>query len=344
MNILYGIQGTGHGHISRAKELLPELGKHASVDVLISGYASQLELEGDIKYRKRGISFSYDRKGGVSLLNTIQAMKPIRFLNDVHSIPLSEYDLVISDYEPVTAWAAKSRGIPTVAMSHQAAYLSKKSPRPPKKSKVAEAILQHFAPADQAVGFHFNRYDTFIEPPIIRSEIRSLIPSNQNHITVYLPAFHHTELVHIFSAIRNINWHIFAPSCTSCQSRDHITVFPVSNQDFLDSFGSCRGVFTSAGFETSAEAMYLNKKLMVIPINNQYEQRCNAAAMQEMGIKILSDLQNIEADIQEWLSEDRLPVLEEIADPSRIIDTLLNNDEALFNKRKQKGKPAGILS
>jgi hypothetical protein len=50
MNILYGIQGTGHGHISRARELLPEFCKHAAVDVLISGYACQLELENDIAY------------------------------------------------------------------------------------------------------------------------------------------------------------------------------------------------------------------------------------------------------------------------------------------------------
>ena len=40
MRILYGIQGTGNGHISRALEVLPYLKKKASVDILISGRQS----------------------------------------------------------------------------------------------------------------------------------------------------------------------------------------------------------------------------------------------------------------------------------------------------------------
>ena len=323
MKILYGIQGTGHGHISRAKELLPELGKHADVEVLVSGYGSQLELESYIKYRKRGISFSYDRKGGVSYLNTLQELKPFRFFNDIQSVPLSGYDLVVSDYEPITAWAAKSEGIPSVAMSHQAAYLSKKSPRPEKRSKVAEAILQHFAPADKAIGFHFKSYDTFIKPPIIRSEIRNLKPTFQNHITVYLPAFHHTELVKAFRPFRNMDWHIFSPSCTEKRSMRHIYVNPVSNCDFLDSLESCSGVITSAGFEATSEALYLKKKLMVVPITNQYEQLCNAAAMRRMGVKVLSELAFTEEELHKWLNEESQPILNEIANPAQIIQELL---------------------
>lgn len=336
MNILYGIQGTGHGHISRARELLPELGKHASVDVLVSGYASQLHLQGTVKYRKRGISFSYDRKGGVSVLATLQNLRPVRFINDVHSVPLEEYDLVISDYEPVTAWAAKSSGVPSFALSHQAAFLSPHAPRPDRKSRVAEAILQHFAPADQAIGFHFCRYDSFIEPPIIRLEIRKLNPTEQNHITVYLPAFHHTELIKLFRPIRETEWHIFSPSCNTFKRFHHISVHPVSHEEFLRSFESCRGVFTSAGFETTAEAMYLNKKLMVIPINNQYEQECNAAAMQKMGVRVLSGIEQISTDIEGWLNEDKVPELNEIADPAQVIEKLLNISTKLGKGRKER--------
>jgi hypothetical protein len=45
MKILYGIQGTGNGHVSRAKEILPVMRRYAEVDVLISG------RECDIKNR-----------------------------------------------------------------------------------------------------------------------------------------------------------------------------------------------------------------------------------------------------------------------------------------------------
>ncbi len=323
MNILYGIQGTGHGHISRAKELLPEFSKHANVDVLISGYASQLDLEEAITYRKRGISLSYDSKGSVSVLRTLQNLQPIRFVSDVHSVPLKQYDLVISDYEPVTSWAAKSAGIPSVALSHQAAFLSEKSPRPSKRSIIAEAILQHFAPADDTIGFHFRRYDRFIKPPIIRSEIRNLNPTEGNHITVYLPAYHHTELAKIFKPFSGINWHIFSPSCSRIQKAGHISFNPISNVEFLRSFEGCKGVVTSAGFETCAEAMYMKKKLLAVPINNQYEQLCNAAALEEIGVRVLTGVEDIGSEINAWLAEPTVPELYDIADPAQIVSSLL---------------------
>ena len=325
MKILYGIQGTGHGHISRAKELLPEFNSYGNVDVLISGYASQIDLEEAITYRKRGISLSYDSKGGVSVLGTLQNLQPIRFISDVHSVPLKQYDLVISDYEPVSAWAAKSAGIPCVALSHQAAFLSDKSPRPPRRSIVAEAILQHFAPADHATGFHFRRYDHFIEPPIIRSEVRNLNPTEGNHITVYLPAFHHRELAKLFKPFLGINWHIFSPSCSRFRKAGHLSFNPISNVEFLRSFEGCKGIITSAGFETCAEAMYMKKKLLAVPINNQYEQLCNAAALKEIGVSVMAGIADIGPEINAWLAEPMVPELHEIADPAQIVSSLLES-------------------
>ncbi len=42
-----------------------------------------------------------------------------------------------------------------------------------------------------------------------------------------------------------------------------------------------------AGFETPAEALFLGKKLMVIPMKGQYEQHINAASLKELGIPVL---------------------------------------------------------
>lgn len=338
MNILYGVQGTGHGHISRAKELLPELSRHASVDVLVSGYACQLDLGDPVTYRKHGISLSYDYTGGVSILETLKDLRPVRFITDVHSVPLGNYDLVISDYEPVTAWAAKMAGVPSLALSHQAAFLSPKTPRPHKKTIFAEAVLQHFAPADRALGFHFRKYDHFIKPPIIRSEIRALKSAieNQNHISVYLPAYHHRKLLQILRPITNVDWHIFAPSAAAYRSHGHIHINPVSNKGFLDSFKCSKGVLTSAGFETSAEAMYLHKKLMVVPIRNQYEQMCNAVALGQMGVQVQEKLADSEEQITQWLEEDHHIEIQEIADPVSIVSEILKPGSDLESKKRKK--------
>jgi len=100
-------------------------------------------------------------------------------------------------------------------------------------------------------------------------------------------------------------------------------VYPVSNEPFLDSFASCKGVICNAGFETCAEAMYLGKKLAAIPIQRQYEQQCNAMAMQEMGIKIFTDIKSHIGKVRGWLENAEVITIDDIADPEKVIQQLL---------------------
>ncbi|CAN5148920.1 glycosyltransferase family protein [soil metagenome] len=324
MKILYGIQGTGHGHISRAREILPLLSRKAEVDVLISGSKREKRLNRtDITY-KRGLSFTYDSKGGISFLKTALKLDPITFLRDLSRLDINKYDLVISDFEPISSWAAIKAGKKCIGLSHQAAFLSEKTPRPEGRSVFAEHILARFAPFHRAIGFHFLRYDSFIEGPIIRKEVRNLSPGNGNHISVYLPVFDHQVLTSIFLQCRQIQWHLFSPLCSQPYTRQNVTVRPVVNEPFLESLESSAGVITSAGFETCSEAMYLGKKLMVIPIKNQYEQLCNVASLKKMGVPVVYDLNEHLVDlIDDWLINSTAISISEIANTEKITKKLL---------------------
>ena len=70
--------GHRHGHISRARVILPRLREIAQVDVLISGYNFKLHLDGEITYKARGISLAYDRKGSVDVLETALNIQPVK--------------------------------------------------------------------------------------------------------------------------------------------------------------------------------------------------------------------------------------------------------------------------
>lgn len=324
MKILYGIQGTGHGHISRAREILPLLSQKSEVDVLLSGYNCKMTLDDIRIIKKRGVSLTYDSNGSVSYLETAKNIQPFEFLQDVNSLQIKNYDLIISDYEPITAWASFNSGIPSIALSHQAAFLSEKSPRPKKRSVFSEQILKHFAPCNKPIGFHFQRYDSFILPPIIRKDVKNLETSVQNHITVYLPAFDHETLVSIFSQCKQVEWHLFSPLCDAPYKKKNVKVFPVGNLPFLESMKNSYGVVTSAGFETCAETMYLGKKLLVIPIQNQYEQECNAAALQKMGVHVISKLDaSFKQKIDLWIEEAPVIHLRDTADTERLTDKLV---------------------
>ncbi|WP_421773795.1 glycosyltransferase family protein [Gracilimonas sp.] len=324
MKILYGIQGTGHGHISRARVVLPKLREYAEVDVLVSGYNYKMNIEGEIAYKARGLSLAYDSNGSVDMLETALNLHPIKFIQDVQAIPIEEYDFVVNDFEPVTAWAANGAGIPCVAISHQASFLSEKVPRPEKRSLVAEQVMKHFAPSIAAVGSHYLKYDDFIEPPIIRQQIRNLNPVPGNHITVYLPAFDDETLCSIFNRVQKIEWDIFSPNCNEIYTKGNVTVYPVGEEPFLESIESCLGIVSAAGFETTAEAMFLGKKLLAIPIRNQYEQLCNAAAITQLGAKVVYQIdQHFPQIVSDWIDEGRILTLPEISDEEDLVSKII---------------------
>ncbi|HEX7585671.1 MAG TPA: glycosyltransferase family protein, partial [Prolixibacteraceae bacterium] len=123
MRILYAIQGTGNGHLARATEIVPILKSIAETDVLVSGTQSDLKVPFQIDYRLSGMSFIIGQNGGVDLMKTIQKLPAIQLIKDIRNLPVDQYDLVISDFEPVSAWACRLRKKTCIGLSHQNAVL-----------------------------------------------------------------------------------------------------------------------------------------------------------------------------------------------------------------------------
>ncbi|MDQ8003867.1 MAG: glycosyltransferase family protein [Pedobacter sp.] len=286
MKILYAIQGTGNGHVSRAREIVPLLQQHGEVDLLISGTQVDVKLAQEIKYNFHGFSFIFGKKGGVDHYKTWKNMNLFQFKKDMNAIPLSDYNLILNDFEPISAWACKLKGIESVSLSHQASFKSKKVPRP-KTIDWGKLILSRYAPTTHHIGFHFDRYDDFIYKPVIRSEIRQLEASNLGHYTVYLPAIDDKDLVKVLKQIPQVRWEVFSKHTKIAYADGNVFVEPVNNEKFNQSMASCEGVFTGGGFEGPAEALHLGKKLLVAPMRFQYEQQCNAYALKQFGLPVI---------------------------------------------------------
>jgi uncharacterized protein (TIGR00661 family) len=286
MKILYAIQGTGNGHVSRAREIIPLLQQHGELDLLISGTQADVKLVQDVKYKFHGFSFVFGKKGGVDLLKTWQDMDLFKFRADMDVVPLADYQLIINDFEPVTAWACRRMGIESVSLSHQAAFKSKKVPRP-RTIDWGKIILSKYAPTTYHIGFHFQRYDDFIYTPVIRAEIRNMVTSDLGHYTVYLPAVDDRHLVKILKQIPSVRWEVFSKHTKISYEDGNVAVFPVHNEMFNRSLASCTGLFTGGGFEGPAEALFLGKKLLVAPMRFQYEQQCNAYALKQLGLPVI---------------------------------------------------------
>lgn len=325
MKVLYAIQGTGNGHLSRARDIIPLLQeKKIDLDILISGTEADIDLPFPIKYRFTGWSFIFGKKGGVDLWRTYLKTNAARLQKEIKSIPIADYDLVINDFEPVSAWACKLGNIPCISLSHQSAVISPFAPKPKKSDLLGNLILKKYAPTTAYYGFHFQNYGERIFTPVIRKEIRNISSTYNNHYTVYLPAYSDERILKVLSKLKNTQWEVFSKHNNMKSSWNNISIRPIDNDAFIKSMASCKGMLCGAGFETPAEALFLGKKLMVIPMKGQYEQQCNAAALNEMGVPIIKSLKTKHIEkIKSWVNHDTQIAIDYPDITENIIDMLL---------------------
>ena len=325
MKVLYAIQGTGNGHVSRANEIIPLLQQKCDLDILLSGTQADLNLNFPVKYKLKGLSFVFGKKGGVDFYKTFKLLQSKKFLNEIKKLPVEQYDLVINDFEPVSAWACKIKNIPCVAMSHQFAVLHKDAPRPAKYDPFAMMVLRYYAPCKTGVGFHFKKYSDNIFTPIIRKEIRTAVVTNKGHYTVYLPAYDNKKIISFCSNFKNIKWQVFSKHSKKSYWENNCYIRPVSAVDFTESFISCEGIVCGAGFETHAEALYMKKKVLVVPMKSQYEQHCSAAGAATLGVPVIKSLKKKHLHtVENWLKNEQRIAVGFKDETSKIIDVVLS--------------------
>lgn len=324
MKILYAIQGTGNGHLARATEIVPLLKTMARTDVLVSGTQADLQVPFPIDYRFTGISFIIGQNGGVDLIRTAKSLSPGEFLADMLSLPVQQYDHVISDFEPVSAWACLVRGKSCIGLSHQNAVLHPSSPLPEVKDPVGKFILKHYAPSSFRYGFSFKPCEDHIFPPVIRPAVRNARAVNDGYFTVYLPSYSDLQISSILKNVSAVKWEVFSKHSKTEYTDANIHFRPVSLGAYTESLANCSGLLCNAGFEGPAEAIFLGKKLCVIPMKGQYEQYCNAAFLKSMGIRVLDQFTGSAPILADWVENS--PALQ-ISFPdltAQILETLLS--------------------
>lgn len=329
MKIFYAVQATGNGHISRAMELLPWLQQYGEVDIFLSGNNSNLALDAPIKYRSKGLSLYYNCNGGLDFWQLFREFQPLRLKQEIRDLPVEDYDLVINDFEYITAASCAKKKIRSVNFGHQASFQSTHTPRPLVKNAAGEWILKNYAKASRYIGLHFKAYDDFIFTPVIKKEILEAEPTDGNYVTVYLPSYCKPQLTALFQPLSDARFEIFCFQAKEPETIGNIRFLPVSKQLFNQSLINCSSLITGGGFETPAEAIHLGKKIMSIPIRSQYEQQCNAAALKKLGITTLDTIDTgFKKHFYKWMNEGKTLKL----DYSQSIPNSLNY---LFENRQE---------
>ncbi|OEK08977.1 glycosyl transferase [Flavivirga aquatica] len=325
MKLLYAIQGTGNGHLSRARDIIPILQrKNIELDILMSGTQADIDIPHPITYHFKGLSFIFGKKGGVNMWKTYLKANTLRLQKEINSLPIDNYDLIINDFEPVSAWACRLKNKACVSLSHQAAVLAPNAPKPLKNDSLGEFILKKYAPTTKQYGFHFKPYQDNIFTPVIRQDIRNAACKNMDHYTVYLPSYSDDKIIKMLSKAKEVKWEVFSKHNKKTIINKNIIVQPITNDAFVNSMANSKGVLCGAGFETPAESLFMNKKLLVIPMKGQYEQQCNAASLKDMGVPVIKSLKKKHfSKLMDWIETDTKVIVDYPDITENIINQLL---------------------
>lgn len=278
MRILYGVQGTGNGHITRARALSTELKKaNIEVDYIFSGRPRDeyFNMEPFGSYKTfRGLTFATNN-GQIQFAKTALTNNVLNLRKEIKSLDVHDYDLVITDFEPVSAWAARMQNKLSLGIGHQYAF---GYDIPVEGSNwVAKSIMKHFAPASVSLGVHWYHFDNPILPPIIEPPLEN-IKAEARKILVYLPFENIKHICAWLEAEKDYEFYIYH-HLSEPEGRGHLHLRPLSREKFQADLASCEGVVTNSGFELASETIQYGKKILTKPLHGQMEQTSNAAAL-----------------------------------------------------------------
>lgn len=244
---------------------------------------------------RRGLTFA-TRAGKVRLPQTVLDNNIFQLLRDINSLDLRDYDLLVSDYEPVIAWAAKKQQRECLGIGHQYAFAY--SVPQPRAWRVQKTIMSRFAPVTQGVGLHWDSFGQPILPPIVElPEERGEVETGK--IVVYLPFEDQCDIIARLREIKGARYFIYGPGLVD-KDLGNLQTRALSRQGFKADLVTAEGVICNTGFELISECLTLGIKILTRPLGGQVEQQANALALQTLGYATVTERWCL-PEIKHWL-------------------------------------------
>ena len=313
-NILYGVNGEGAGHSTRAREVLVHL-RSQGHDVVVASFDRGLQnLSPDFEVIEiYGFRFAYVnnqvryRRTVVRNLATLpQAAASVKQLRQV--IKESRTDVVITDFEPLTCYVGHHARLPVISIDNQHCLTNTKVsyPRQHRRdaalarlvtrlmvSRAEAYLVTSFIPAP------VKKRRTFVFPPILRHQILSAVPREGKHVLVYV-----TSPAPALCKVLNTVPSEFIAYGFGREGREGNVVYkkPSLNGFFLD-LVNAKAIIANAGFSLVTEALHLAKPYLAIPVQHQFEQIFNAYWLQKMGYGVSGEGELTRRKVEAFLDE-----------------------------------------
>jgi uncharacterized protein (TIGR00661 family) len=293
-NILYGVNGEGSGHSTRAKEVIRHLQVkgHAvhvvSFDRGLRNLSESCEVTEIFGFRFAYVNnrMRYRRTLAKNLIKAPRAARSMARL--LRQMKEWKIELVITDFEPLSCHAGRRLRLPVISIDNQHCITNTQVTLPPRfrrdaaAAKMITRLMTPHAEVYLVTSFfaaRVKRRNTFVFPPILRSEVLATRPTAGEHVLVYVtsPA---PELARLLKMVRAS---FVAYGFDKEGQEGNILFKKPSMESFLADLAGCQAIIANAGFSLVSEALYLGKPYLAVPVAQQFEQIFNAYHLNQTG-------------------------------------------------------------
>jgi uncharacterized protein (TIGR00661 family) len=293
-NILYGVNGEGSGHSTRAKEILSHLQQQGhklhivSFDRGLRNLSESFPVTGIFGFRLTYINnrMRYRKTVASNVIKAPQAARSLKALSRL--VDEQKIDLVITDFEPLSCHVGHRMRLPVIAIDNQHAItntrvsLPKGFKRDVAAVKLLTRIMTPHADAYLVLSFfpaEIKRRDTFLFPPILRQEILSTKSQTGDYVLVYVTS----PSKDLAALLKQVRCKFVAYGFGTEGQVGNILFKKPSMDGFLRDLAGAKALIANAGFSLVSEALHMGKPYLAVPVKNQFEQTFNAYYVDKLG-------------------------------------------------------------
>jgi len=293
-NILYGVNGEGSGHSTRAKEVISHLEEKGhgvrvvSFDHGLRNLSESFDVTEIFGFRLAYVNnrVRYRRTLARNLITAPRAARSLARL--MHQAEAWKIELVITDFEPLSCQVGRRKRLPVIAIDNQHCLtnvlvsLPRHFRRDAAAARLVTRLMTPHARAYLVTSFFHaptRRRNTFLFPPILRADVLAKKPTLGEHVLVYVTS-PSPDLVKLLKHIRAK----FVAYGFDVEGQEENVLFRKPSMDgFLDDLAGSKAIIANAGFSLVSEALYMAKPYLAVPVKNQFEQIFNAYYLDKIG-------------------------------------------------------------
>ena len=350
---IFTVQGEGRGHLTQAISL-SQIAQEAGHEVI--GYAVGstnnrkipsffTDYIGDkplLQYESPSLCYGNGKavQVGKTALQAISKFKTYwKSATELGKfIEQNKPDGIINFYESITGLHQWRTGatIPCISIGHQYLLLNKHFQTIPEK-KLDQFFLNLNTQitaigSKKKLGLSFLPLENDILrnidviPPLLRKEVKELKAISGKNWLAYLTHFRLAEDIMAWSKLNpDIQLDCFWDHPLRKEIyhySDNLTFHPINAELYLEKMSHCAGLISTAGFESIAEAMYLAKPTMMVPVPNHIEQMINAFDASQSGAGLAANSFDLTLfkDYQKEHQTDYSTYQQWIQESSRLMD------------------------